>query len=602
VKHAPRLLIAFALALPQLARAQGTPQALDTLRISVASRLMPSAATAGRAVQVIDAEAIRRLPARSVSEVLAWATGVDMLARSAAQSDVSMRGATAEQVLVLVDGVRMSDRQTAHFALDLAVPLDQVDRVEILRGPASAVHGADAVGGVVNIVTRNGGEGGSARLAGGSFGEAAAAANVAGSLGAVRSDAGVEYRRADGARTGTDYRITQGRVRLATQLHDRPLTLDLGLAARDFGARAFYTSPTAPFDEYEETRTATAVLAYRAPVGTAIVLEPRISVRGHDDMFVLRREDPSFYRNDHRSWQTGAELVAHGAVAGARVAVGAEGYLDRLTSTNLGDREESRSALFSEVAFGGARANAILGLRVDAHSRYGSFVAPSLGVSFAAHPLLRLRTSTGRAFRAPSWTERYYVDPANNGNPDLDPERAFETEVGMDVGSDGGPRLSISAFMRTTEDLIDWIRPAGSPVDPWQAENVSTATFRGAELEARAIDPLETSWTFTASGLRLTSEGREGTESKYALRPITQSFQLAAERRLVRSLTLAVRAVQRRRASERSVNTGDARLQATFGRVRTYLDVLNVSDVQHPDVSGLPAPGRAFHTGVEWRW
>src|SRR5690606_27325750 len=105
-----------------------------------------------------------------IPDLLQWALGVDLMPRSPALADVSLRGSSFEQVLVLVDGVRVSDAQTGHFDLDLAVPLDQVERIEILRGPGSSLHGADAMGGVINVVTRQGVERSTARAEAGTFG------------------------------------------------------------------------------------------------------------------------------------------------------------------------------------------------------------------------------------------------------------------------------------------------------------------------------------------------------------------------------------------------------------------------------------------------
>ena len=100
---------------------------LDTVRVTVASLASPGLAASTRGVQVVTAEEISRLPATTVADVLQWAMGVDVMPRSPALVDVGMRGSTFEQVLVLVDGVRVSDAQTGHFDLNLAVPLDQVE-------------------------------------------------------------------------------------------------------------------------------------------------------------------------------------------------------------------------------------------------------------------------------------------------------------------------------------------------------------------------------------------------------------------------------------------------------------------------------------------
>ncbi|HKK08312.1 MAG TPA: TonB-dependent receptor plug domain-containing protein, partial [Gemmatimonadota bacterium] len=152
---------------PPAARADTTPAApgtvpprrssprylLDTLVVSAAGRTGGRAA-ATRDLEVLGRDAIEATPARTVAGLLRWAAGVDVRPRSPAQADLSLRGSSFEQVLVLVDGVPVNDPQTGHFDLDVAVPLASVERIEILRGPASATFGADAVGGVVNIVTR----------------------------------------------------------------------------------------------------------------------------------------------------------------------------------------------------------------------------------------------------------------------------------------------------------------------------------------------------------------------------------------------------------------------------------------------------------------
>src|SRR5690606_30156161 len=239
---------------------------------------------------------LARAPARTVAELLEWALGTDVQARSGAQADLALRGGTSEQVLVLVDGMRMSDAQTSHFDLDLAVPLSEIERIEILRGPATAVYGADAVGGVVQIVTRRGASTLSAALDGGAFGTVGGSFGAGFPMGDAAVRVGAEARRSDGHRVGTDYETLQARAALDVPTAARTLRADVAYAARNFGARAFYTPPAANFDEYEETRTATASIAWLAPAGAVLALEPRVSFRRHEDDFVLRRDDPGFYR------------------------------------------------------------------------------------------------------------------------------------------------------------------------------------------------------------------------------------------------------------------------------------------------------------------
>src|SRR5690606_30449787 len=168
---------------------------LDSLLVTGASRL-PGGAV-GRVITLIDREDMLRRPVASVSEAVAWARGADLRARSPAQGDLSLRGTSCEGVLVLADGVRMSDPQTGHFDLDVTVPLERVERIEVLLGPASAQFGSDAVGGVVNIVTRSEWQGAEFRSEAGTFGRWALAGAGGGRLGGWDVGAGAERTASD---------------------------------------------------------------------------------------------------------------------------------------------------------------------------------------------------------------------------------------------------------------------------------------------------------------------------------------------------------------------------------------------------------------------
>jgi vitamin B12 transporter len=377
----PAILAGLLLAAPAAAAAQAPPYAIDTVRVEVGSRASATLPVQTRGVQVITAEALARLPVRDVSEALRWALAVDVMPRSPAQADVAIRGSSFEQVLVLVDGVRVSDPQTGHFHLNLAVPLAQVERIEVLRGVASALYGSDAMGGVINVVTRRGrGSDAAVRAEVGSFGTTALALSGRGGGERLRVDAAADLQRSDGHRPGTDYRVAQGRIAVEAPLAGRVLRAHMARAARDFGADAFY----APFPSYEETRTTTADLAWLAAPGGRGGVDVRVSLRDHDDDFVLRREDPAFYRNLHTSTQRGAEVTGrHELGAGVRVAGGAEGFRESLRSTNLGDRSEDRAGLFGEVVAPAGRAAMLsAGVRGDWHSEYGGFVAPSAAAAW----------------------------------------------------------------------------------------------------------------------------------------------------------------------------------------------------------------------------
>jgi vitamin B12 transporter len=608
-----------ALALPCLAatgllaapvQAQVPQQLLDTVRVEVGSRASATLPTQTRGVEVIGAETLARLPVRSVGEALDWALGLDVMPRSPAQADVAVRGSSFEQVLVLIDGVRVSDPQTGHFHLNLAVPLAQVERIEVLRGVASALYGSDAVGGVINIVTRRGPAADvSLRGERGSFGTSALAA-AARAGGRLRLDVAGDLQQSNGHRPGTDYRIMQGRLAVEAPLAGRTLRAHAAHAARDFGADGFY----AAFPSYEETRTTTAGFAWLAAPGARGGVDVRASHRVHDDDFVLRREDPAFYRNLHTSTQTGGEVVGRLPLTSAlQLAGGAEAFREALRSTNLGDREEHRAGVYGEAAVRPGRTTMLsAGLRSDWHSAYGHFAAPSLAGAWWPLGALRVRASLGRAFRAPTWTERYYRDPQNVGTPDLAPERAWSGEAGVEYMPLPGTRVGVAGWVRRADGLIDWARMPGSD-EPWRTRNVGSARFHGLEADAEAT-LLGLGWTAQAAWLRFETEDAEGLTSKYALRPLTHTLSLGAGRTLPLGMDATVRGRYARRAgtaldasasgcvvgaAERSFEV-DARIVRRIRRANLFADVRNALDRHSCDIAARPAPGRALSLGVQW--
>jgi iron complex outermembrane receptor protein len=599
--------------MPGAAASAQRPVDLDTLHVRVGARAPGAFPALTRATQVLHREALLRAPVRSIGEALAWLTGVDIHQRSPAQADLALRGSTFEQVLVLVDGVRVSDAQTGHFDLDLTVPLSEVERIEVLRGAATAAYGTDAMGGVVNVVTRAGALG-TARLEGGSFGTAAAALSTGWRAGGAAGRVSLEGGRADGHRQGTDYEIVQARASASIPLAARRVEASVGFAHRDFGARAFYTPAAAPFDEHETTRTLTATAALAPPAGATVGVEPRLSLRRHTDEFLLQRQDPDFYRNVHTGWQLGAELAGHWRRAGAlSVAAGAEAWLDLLDSSALGERDERRAALYAEAAAGRpGNATGSVGLRLDAHDTFGAFLAPSFAGALWLHPDVRLRGSAGRAFRAPSWTDRYYEDPASVGNADLAPERAWEVEGGA-AWETGPARLEVGVFFRRTDQAIDWARPEGAPdSEPWRTRNVERTDALGVEVEAE-VALIGARWRVAVSALDQDSDDAAGFTSRYALRPLTRHALLIVDRPLGSHLDFSVRVAHARRAGdpgpavtegacvagrESAGTRADARLSATMGAWRVFADARNLADAQVCEPGAVFAPGRNFGLGV----
>lgn len=590
---------------PGPATAQVPVTELDTLDVRVSSRVSPGLSVRTRTVDVMTRAEIRGVPARSVGDLLRWINGVELQQRSGAQADLSLRGAGFEQVLVLVDGVRVSDSQSGHFDLDLAVPIDRIQQIEILRGPASAMFGGDAVGGVVNVVTFDGdhpeaGEGASSGASatgaaeGGSFGTVRLSSTQQVRAGTARITLGEEWATSDGDRAGTDYENLILHGSLEAPVGGGLLEASLGRAARDFGASDFY----APIPSYEETRTTRFVGGWTSGAFRGLRMEARASVRDHDDEFVFYRDDPESGRNVHDARQVGGELIVRSDAGpatggGMTFALGVEGWRDELDSSNLGVRSELRGSAFGEVVLPASAASVVTaGLRADGHEEFGGVVSPSLGVAWDLSPMVRLKASAARSFRAPTWTERYYSDPFHQASSMIDPEDAWAGEMGLEFLLAPGWSVRATGFLRRTANLIDWAKPNGSDDEVmWVTRNVTEAEFRGLELDASGVGPGDGRWEMGASFLDVDPTGEAGFFSKRALRPETRRLTLSWTQGLGDRLGLTLHGLYAGRRSEGPYHQMDARFWATLAGGSLHLDLVNLTDQDYLDASGRPVSG-----------
>lgn len=577
---------------------QERPIPLDTVEVQANSRASPALGTRTRAIEVITADEIRKSTASTIAEALEWGVGLELTPRSPANGDVALRGASFEQVLILVDGVRMRDPQTGHFNLNLAVPLQQVERIEVMRGPAASLYGSDAMAGVINIVTRGGAESTMARVALGTWETGDLGLSVRRFVGATAIDFSADYQKSDGHRAGTDYEITGGRVAVEVPVLGRPIHADVAHSLRRFGADGFYGQ----FPSFEATRTTTAAIRYRIPFDTTTTLEPIFAFRRNSDDFILYRDNPAAYRNLHRTDQYIGDLIARTSLlSGAlRLAAGAHTVHDRIRSENLGDHAEWSAGGSLEVAAGQpGRFSMTGGLRADRVNTGDFGLSPSISAGWQATDRVRVRSSFGRSFRAPTWTERYYEDPQNIGNPDLTTEKAWTGEAGLEILTPGDAALSLTGYLRRATDLIDWARPISDPEGAFVTRNVESADFRGFEFEVRKADLGGFDVQVHGSWISLTSKATSGFESRYALRPQVDALTGAVERSFG-PVTTGVRASKRRRIGEPAYTRVDVHTGTSIADMRVTVDFRNLLDEQYLDITGNHAPGRNLRIGLEW--
>ena len=577
----------------QTIHAQRPAAPLDTVRVTSRAPA-PSAQT--RSVEVITHDQLAARAGRSLAERLGFALGVDVGERSPAQADLAIRGSTFNQVVVLVDGVRVSDVQSGHYALDLAVPMAMIERVEILRGSGAALYGSDAVGGVINIVTRTGTGGSTLEAKGGSFGGLTAAATTSARAGATSLDVGADVDRSDGHRAGTDYRDVQARASVGREIAAGRLALDLGQGVRQFGAADFYS----PFPSQETTRSSTAALRLVPADDARVGVSGSLHVRRHFDRFTLKRDDPAAYQNEHTSVESGAEGAVRGKLAtNVSGAIGTDLLDARLRSARLGDHDQRRVGIFGEVTGGMRGVTATAGLRGDWTPEARGVASPSIALALPLGAVTRLRASAGTGFRAPTWTERYYVDPANIADSALAVEHFRSGEVGLTTAPLGWLSADVAYYERRATDLIDWARPAGSASTvSWRTMNFANATYRGVEAAVRLPGLLDVDWTVRGSGLRFDAAAAPGTEGKYALRPIVRTLGVSAAAHMPGDGSFTADLLRARRAGETDHLLVNARLAQPLLGVLASLELVNATNASYLDASGKPVAPRGVFVGV----
>jgi outer membrane cobalamin receptor len=523
------------------------------------------------------------------------------------QADLSIRGSTFGQTLVLIDGLRVNDAQTGHHNLDLPIPLDSIARIEVLHGAGSTFFGADAMGGAVNFITAPPAATEFRLRAGaGNFGynEERAVASYA----TKRWSESITGDRSfsTGFMTDRDYRSAaiSSETRLLTALGNTSLLV--ATADRPFGANQFY----GPFNSFERTKGWFASITQ--DLGTQTIFD--FGFRRHTDQFILLRDQPSVYENNHvtESWQ--AALRRHDDLSKNFVlSYGAEGFRDQIDSNNLGHHGRNRGAVYAAGDFRALnRFSFSVGAREETYNGARGQFSPSASAAYFVSPKLKLRGAVSRAFRIPTYTDLYYSDPANVGNPNLLPESAWSYEGGVDWNSGGRLSFTATGFRRNERNGIDYVKCAPGSLfqngtcfaspganDPWHAYNIDNLRFTGLESLVRYRLNDQQEFDLGYSGLYGAQEALNGLASQYVFNYPSHNAYAGWQGSLGYGILARTRIGVVQRYQRDAYPLWDFSIARTDGRIRPYLQLTNLSDTSYQEIDGVAMPGRAIIGGVE---
>ena len=457
-------------------------------------------------VQLIDSAEIRRSGARDVAELLQREGGVTVTPVAGRGNSIEIQGLSSEQVLILVDGRRMIGR--INGAIDLArLRLESVERIEIVKGPSSALYGADALGGVVNIITRRGrGEstaaitarvdtGTNAELSG--YNEFATQNWRGGASGGLQR---LQPYDLDASSPGSDGIDGDSRYLTVDSVWQASPEAEIGLHGAyslDDALRTDGSNGRAVFDTRKRIEEIRAGIAPRLQLGAQTALSLDTYYNRYYDQYLQTQQgnaDELTYEQTLNQLYAAGGQLDH-ALGEHQLSVGGEYQLEQLEADRLSaDSERDRQSLYLQDQWRPQRwadLTLIPGLRYDRDSQFGSQVSPKLALRVDLADGLFLRAGYGRGYRAPDFKQLLlrFDNPAIGyrveGNPDLQPERGTGFNAGLVWLGDDKLGVSLTLFRNRVNGLIDIVLTDPGPPAIYSYRNVESALLQGFDLQAQ---------------------------------------------------------------------------------------------------------------------
>ena len=529
-----------------------------------------------RMVTVLSREDIQAAPVQSVNDLLKYAIGVDVRQKGAlgALTDVSIRGGNSEQITVLLNGINICDAQTAHNTFDFPVDISEIERIEVLEGPAGRVYGTSSLLGAINIVTKTPPSSSlSARVEGGSYGYLAAGARANIAQGRWNNQLSGSFTRSDGYlrnkanRLNADYKTSKAFYQGNYNDSQIAVRWHAGMSVKDFGANTFYAAKYD--DQFEHTfKTFTALQAENKQ--GKFHIRPSIYWNRSMDRFELFRGAPQKYAyNYHRTDVYGVNLNAYFDWSLGRTAFGAELRHEELVSTNLGEKLEYPHHIHGtdrDYTNGINRTNlqfvlehniilsrftlsagviAVKNSQADMNMR----VYPGIDASYRMGNAWKVYASYNTSLRMPSFTELFYSVGGHKADKHLKPEELSALEAGLKYNAHGISGKT-SIFYNQQKNLIDWISDGtldanGSPL--WKSVNFGRINVVGVEaslrFDCRTLMPSQRflkQFSLAYCYLNQNEKEHKGITSKYVLEYVKNKMVANLQLNLWRNLDLGL--------------------------------------------------------------
>ncbi|MBP7459984.1 MAG: TonB-dependent receptor [Candidatus Delongbacteria bacterium] len=583
--------------------AQPAPELYPMNEVVVTSHRVPMPfSQANRSMIVLQSSEIERLSVNTLQDLLNGLPGVDLRSRGAGgvQSDISIRGGGFDQVLVLVDGVRVNDPQTGHHHLNLPVAVSDIERIEIMKGPASGVYGADAYGGVIHIITRrNRDKSLSLHSAIGQHGWGEAGIHAAYPVGMSNHHLGINLNRSDGYRPHTQFEHYSFNYRPSIRHEAGNLNWLVGYDDHQFGANGFYGVDYPRQWEHIQTSLFQVGAEFRR---SGWLILPKANRREKKDDYILDSDRPEWYRNRHTTDSRGAQLQFSRNHRFGTSSLGWEWMQDEISSTNLGDHTQTFYGVFAEhqsIRYRNISVNT--NWMAGHYTGCGWEYCPSIDVGYQLNSSWRVFSSFSKAFRIPSFTERFYASPVSLGNSSLKPEQTIQYESGLSLYSERYS-MGLALFLKNGTNTIDWLKTQVE--DPWMACNITELRIRGFEYNLACFP----SWggQIGLNQIRLgytylqISKSSYGYLSRYLLDHLRHQVTISVTQTLFRHLELDWSLCYEKRLQYHEHWELDGGIRYPIGSCHLFIRGSNLLNRSGMDYSGIPLPGRWITIGIRY--
>ncbi len=530
------------------------------------------------------------------------------------QADISIRGTTFEQTLILIDGLRLNDPETGHLNLDLPLPTEAFSSIDVLHGSGSTFYGSDAIGGAVNFITRQPSHSEIAiNLGGGTFNATKQHIRVdwvgqeqhllnGERLTASRDTSDGFYYQTPGGAYENDRGYHANAIASDTFLTTiaGPAEIILAASDRPYGANLFYGD----YDSKERTKSWFG--AVRQSLAHSLAAD--FAYGRHTDEFILLASAPSIYENNHiaTNWQSDIRQSLQFA-PNIDLSYGLEAEGESILSNSLGHHARNQGAGYVSLSlYSLKRLSLSVGAREQLDGGPTQIFSPSVAIGYRLGTGLRAHAAYGHGFRLPTYVDLFYSDPATVGNPLLKAETSQSYEAGMEYAPPTHPRLQVTAsgFELHQASAIDYVKQASTPTAPWQALNIGHIDYSGAEstvsFTPTAFQHLDLGYTFIHA-----NPLQAGIISEYAYNFAAQNVSLSYSTVIHHQLAARTQLGVIQKTTQSAYPLWNVSLSRCVGTVRPYLMLDNLSNTTYFEVSGPPAvpmPGRSFLAGLHLVW